>query len=340
MTQPDGSNKETGSLAGTYLNLPVGLPPATTAAPQVRYQSDVNSPNCSSFNGGYSTGTPGVIDGTQTTVVSWAAPTTTFATVIAPGIINFASGTAAAATDTLTLNFYNQLAQPVVTFTVLPGNKVATSTAVTIQITVVDQFGNPIVGTPCAGSTSGTCVGGVGGVGRITAVRSGQNEASCVPTQGTTNGGAAAIIFTNTSGVAGYTFSCNAPGVSTVSFVVTGPGGTQLSQGKEAVTFTGAGAHRTVERPTVSLTSFHRHHLTVNVHTDPALGAGRTVNIYRLVNGVKHMVGQTHTGPRGNATLTFHGLRSGRHWRVAAKVVGLGTQYRSEYSVAVSHRIK
>ncbi|HWA67308.1 MAG TPA: hypothetical protein VG899_13185, partial [Mycobacteriales bacterium] len=239
------------------------------------------------------------------------------------------------ASDTLTLNFYNQLAQPVVTFTVTPGNKVATSTAVTVTAKLVDQFQNPIVGAP-TGTTSGTN----GGVGVISVVRSGSNEASCVPAAITGNGGAPATLNTNTSGIAGYTFSCNSPGVSTVSMVVTGPGGTQLASGKEAITFTGSAQHTTVERPTVSLTSFHKHHLTVIVHTSPSLGATRTVNIYRLRNGIKHLVGQTHTGPRGNASLSFSGLRSGATWRVAAKVINLGTQYRSEFSQAVGHRIK
>jgi hypothetical protein len=254
------------------------------------------------------------------------------------GVWSYNATTATAATDTLTLNFYNQLAQPVVTFTVTPGNTVATSTAVTVTAKEVDQFQNPIVGS-FTGTTSGT--GAVsGGVGIITAVRSGSNESSCVPSQSTANGGAADILVTNTSGVAGYTFSCDAPGVSTVSMVVTGPGGTQLASGKEAITFTGSAQHTTVERPTVNLTSFHKHHLTVNVHTSPSLGATRTVNVYRLRNGIKHLVGQTHTGPRGNASLSFSGLRQGATWRVAAKVVNLGTQYRSEFSRAVGHRIK
>jgi hypothetical protein len=122
--------------------------------------------------------------------------------------------------------------------------------------------------------------------------------------------------------------------------VVTGPGGTQLAAGKEAITFTGAAQHTTVERPTLNMTSFHKHHLTVIVHTDPALGAARTIDVYRLKNGIKHLVGQTHTGPKGNASLAFRGLRSVATWRVSAKVVNLGTQYRSEFAVAKSHRIK
>ena len=78
----------------------------------------------------------------------------------------------------------------------------------------------------------------------------------------------------------------------------------------------------------------------MNIATSPAIGAGHTVDIYRLINGIKHQVGETHTGPKGNATLTFTGLRSGANWIVAVKVVDLGTQYRSEFSQAVSHQIK
>jgi len=331
VAQSDGTFTETiPAVLGTYLNLPV-----SSGGPQVRYQADVRSQSGVNHNSGYSDGTPGVNDGTQTDVLTWAAPTTTFSAQTA-GLWSYATGSATATTDTFTLNFYNQLAQPVVTFTVTPGTTVATSTAVTVTAKEVDQFGNPIVGQAQQGTTSGTA----GGVGIITAVRSGQNEASCVPTQGTANGGAAAILATNTSGIAGYTFSCDQPGVSTVSMVVTGPGGTQLASGKEAITFTGAGVHRTVERPTVNVTSFHAHHITVHVSTDPALGAARTVEIYRLKNGIKHLVGQTHTGPKGNASLTFTGLRSGATWRVSAKVVNLGTQYKSEYAVAVSKQVK
>ncbi|HEX3898208.1 MAG TPA: hypothetical protein VHW74_03495 [Mycobacteriales bacterium] len=328
----DGSYTETDTaVEGSYLNLPVG----TALGSQTRYQAEDRSQNCGGpFNDGYDNGIPGVNDGTQTDVLSWAAPTTTFTQNIA-GVWTYTAGTATAATDTLTLNFYNQ--NGAVSFTLSSSaTKVPTSTAVTVTATELDQFNNPVVGRTGTGTTSGTA----GGVGIITAVRSGQNEASCVPSQGTANGGAAAILVTNTSGVVGYTFSCNAPGVSTVSMVVTGPGGTQLAEKSQAITFTGAGVTRTVERPTVNITSFHKHHITVHVSTHPALGAARTVNIYRLKNGIKHLVGQTHTGPKGNAALTFSGLREGATWRVSAKVINLGTQYQSEYAVATSHRVK
>jgi hypothetical protein len=319
-TQADGTiDQDYPDVVGSYLNV----------TSQNRFQADTS--DFGDSNGGYGDTTPSVNDGTQTDVLSWAAPTNTFATFIAgsPAVATFASGSATSASDTYTLNFYNQLAQPVVTFSVSPGNKVATSTAVTVTATLVDNHGNPIVGVDEPGVSDSDS-------GLLQVVRSGANESSCTPVQNLEN----ETLFTNTSGVAGYTFSCDAPGVSNVSMVVTGPGGTQLAQGRESITFTGTAVHTTVERPTVSLTSFNKHHLTVHVATSPALGASRTVNVYRLVNGLKHLVGQTHTGPAGKAALTLSGLRSGAKWRVSAKVINLGVNYRSEYSTAVTKTVK
>mgnify|MGYP001548055487 CR=1 FL=1 len=312
------------AVIGSYTDLPA----------QQRYQADTFPYGAFGGNDGYTTTVPSVNDGTTTVVLSWAPNAQQFASfsgAVGPAAAVATYKTVAAtttSTDTYTLNFYNQLAQPVITFAVVPGNKVKTSTGVTVTATVLDQFKNPLVGVT------------------VDALRSGANESSCVPIQNVANGGGAGnVLFTNTSGSAAYTFSCNMPGASTVTMIVEGygqVGGSQISlaRGTETVTFTGSGTHSTVERPTVSLTSFHKHHLTVNVHTSPSLGAGHTVNIYRLRNGIKHLVGQTHTGPRGNASLSFHGLRSGAHWRVAAKVVNIGTQYRSEFSQAVGHRVK
>lgn len=334
--QPNGTTTYTVPAMGSYLNNVAG------SGGQVRFQSDTSSTG-GPFNSGWpcaagvacnlagpgASTQAGVNDGTTTVTDSWNPPTQSFTSFTAasgatPAFATFAAGSATtASTDTLTLNFYNQLAQPVVTFAVNPGNKVASGTGVTITATVDDQNGNPIVNQA------------------IDALRSGSNEGSCQPTQTVSNGGAVTSpLVTNTSGVAGYTFSCSLPGASTVSMVVEGPGQTQLASGKQTITFTGVAQHTTVERPSVNLTSFHQHHLTVHVSTSPRLGAGRTVDVFRLVNGIKHLVGQTHTGPRGNASLTFHGLRNGATWRVAAKVINLGTQYRSEYSIAVSHRVK
>jgi hypothetical protein len=327
--QSDGTTKQVDShVIGSYNNVASN----GTLGSQVRYQADDTNAGgpavinlhypCNANIPGSCTGgneaAPGVNDGTQTDVLSWSAPTTQFDQVIG-FVVSTKAGTATAQTDTLTLNFYNQLAQPVVTFTTSPASKVQTSTAVTVSATVVDQFKNGIVAQ------------------LVQFVRSGANEATCTPIQ---NGPGNYTQATNTLGVAGYTFSCDGAGADTISVVVTTPNGNQLARGTVPVTFTGVSTHSTVERPTVNLTSFHAHHLTVHISTSPALGAGRTVDVYRLVNGIKHLVGQTHTGPKGNASLTFHGLRSGAVWRVAAKVINLGTQYRSEYAIAVSHRVK
>ena len=68
---------------------------------------------------------------------------------------------------TVKFNFYNQVAQPVVTFATTPSNSVTNGTAVTVSATVKDQFGNPIPGQ------------------RVTFLVTGPNQSSCNPTNNT-----------------------------------------------------------------------------------------------------------------------------------------------------------
>ncbi|HVT64706.1 MAG TPA: hypothetical protein VHD81_06110, partial [Mycobacteriales bacterium] len=332
--QPDGTTTQTilKKVVGSYL----AVQRDTTNPPngQFRYQLDTTVPN--NINLGYpcstafigcvagNSGAPGVNDGTTTAVLSWAAPTTTFATYHAgtPTIATFVAGTATAQTDTYTINFYNQLAQPVVTFAVHPGSNVQTGTAVTVEASVLDQNGNPIVNQT------------------VDALRSGANESTCVPAQTQGNGGNVNTpLATNTSGVAGYTFTCTGAGVSNVSMVVLGPGGTQLAQGREAVTFTGGnvGGGQKVERPSVGITAPKRHVLVIHAATHPSL-SHVTVHFYKVVHGLKILIGADRTGPAGHAHLRVEGLRSGTHHRYTAKVVNLSNKYKSKY--AHSHRRK
>jgi hypothetical protein len=265
--------------------------------------------------------TPGVGDGTQTDTLTWTPPTTTFATFTAgtPAIATYAAGNGAAQTLTLTFDIYNQLAQPVVTFSVKPGNTVQTGTAVTAQATVDDQHGLPIV------------------LQLVQFVRTGANDASCVPIQDTNGNNA---IVTNAQGVAGYTWSCDGAGVSNVSIVVTGPGGIQLAQGREAVTFTGAnvGGGQKTEKPTVAVRSPHHHVLVIHVVTHPSLNHV-TVHFYKVVNGLKILVGAAKTGPAGHAHLRIAGLRTGSHHRYTAKVVNLSSKYKSVFGKSVRHKV-
>jgi hypothetical protein len=313
--QADGTFKEVYAPAiGSYTNV----------AAQNPYQVDT-APNGGVPNTGYGTGGQiiSVNDGTTTVTLSWTPPTTTFTSFTA-GTPNtttgYTTGNGPAQTDTYTLNFYNQLSQPVVTFSVKPGNTVGTSTAVTVAATVLDQNGNPIV-----------VYGGPRDPVTVQTLRTGGNESSCVPQQNGFNGGPL-LLTTNTSGVAAFTFSCNAPGLSTVSMVVQGPGGVQLAQGHEAVTFTGAAPSATVkEKPTVSLASHKRHHLTVTVHTHPALGH-KKVNIYKVVNGLPHLIGALGTNAAGSGHVTITGLRSGHRYHIRVLVVNLGARYHSVFS--------
>jgi hypothetical protein len=324
-TQADGTVTQVDrTVVGSYLSSPA----------EQRYQADTFPFGATGGNDGYTTTTPSVNDGTTTVVLSWTPPTITFAS-FSPGVApaansaTYTKGNAASVSDTFTLNFYNQLAQPVVTFTVVPGNKVATSTAVTVTATVLDQFKNPLVGV------------------NVDAIRSGANEASCVPIQNVANGGSNAgnLILTNTAGAAAYTFSCNAPGVSTVTMVVEGYGSVggstvSLARGTEAITFTGSATKQTVEKPTESLSSNKRGHLTIHAVLHPTIGAGRTVNFYRVRNGLNHLVGQAKTGAAGHAHLTLTGLRAGKAYTFRVKVIRLNKKYKSEYSTAHTHTVR
>ncbi|HVW82095.1 MAG TPA: hypothetical protein VHB69_14280 [Mycobacteriales bacterium] len=321
VTQPDGTVNQTinaGNVIASYLDLPA----------QFRYQADTSSSTGGAGNTGYGSTTPSVNDGITTMTLSWFPPTTTFKASPTPaavtsttaGVAQYVAGKAATAvTDTLTLNFYNQLSQPVVTFDVKPGNSVGTSTAVTVTATVLDQHGNPLVGQG------------------IQVVRSGANEKSCTPIQNAAN----AVIFTNTSGVAGYTFSCDTPGASNVSMVVTGPGGIQLASGREVVTFTGQaiGGGLTKEKPTVRITAPKRHQLVIHAATHPSL-SHVTVHFYKVKHGLKHLIGADKTGPAGHAHLKVKHLKSGSHPRYTARVVHLSDKYKSKYAKAHKHRVR
>jgi len=315
--QSDGTFNEAFAAVGSYTN--VGA--------QNRYQVDTAQNGAGAGNAGFGSETPSVNDGTTTTVLSWTPPTTTFATYIAgtPVIATFAAGNGTAVTDTLTLNFYNQLAQPVVTFSVSPGNSVQTSTAVTVTATTVDQHGNPIVSIPGVTTTA------------VQVVRSGANEKSCTPIQNAAN----QILGSNTSGVTGYTFSCDAAGVANVSMVITGPGGVQLAQGREAITFTGSsiGGGLKTEKPKLGITAPKRHVLVLHVTTHPSLGHVK-VHFYKVRHGLKLLVGADRTGPAGHAHLRIKHLKSGTHPKYTAKVVGLSDKYKSKYAKAKRHRVR
>jgi hypothetical protein len=261
----------------------------------------------------------GLDDGTQNVTLDWTAPTTTFTSFIAgsPNVATYAAGNAADAPDAWKLNIYNQLAAPVVKFGVTPGNKVQTSQAVTVTGTVGDQFGNGIVGW------------------NVQFVRSGGNESSCTPIQ---NGENNAVEVTNQGGVAGYTFTCDAPGTANVSIVVKGPGGVELASGREAVTFTGVAIKVKTEKPSIKVTSHKAGHLTVRITTHPRLAHVR-INIFRKLNGLYHLIGSVKTGAHGKAVKHLGGLHRGVKYHISAKAVGLGAGYHSKYAKHKNVRI-
>jgi hypothetical protein len=121
--------------------------------------------------------------------------------------------------------------------------------------------------------------------------------------------------------------------------VVQGPGGVQLASGHEAITFTGPAPAGTItEKPTVSLASHSRHHLTVTVHTHPALRHVK-VNIYKVVNGLPHLIGALGTNRSGTGHVTLGNLRSGHVYHIRVLVVNLGARYHSVFSRTAKARV-
>jgi hypothetical protein len=164
--------------------------------------------------------------GTQTLTATWKAPTTTFNTFTAgsannPAVATYTASTATM-TDAVTINYFAQTAQAVVTFTTTPSNTVSAGTVVTVSATVKDQFGNPIAGD------------------FVQFIRSGPN-----PNNGTdctansnTNGNNGQGTATNAQGQAGFSFTCNTPGQQLVTIVVTDANGNELARGTQTINFT------------------------------------------------------------------------------------------------------
>jgi hypothetical protein len=215
--------------------------------------------------------------GTATLTATWAAPVTTFATYTAPT----SSGTPGAATynrttsnktDVVALNFYNQVATTV-TFNTVPSNTVPAGTLVTVEATVKDQFGNPIVGDTAHFTRSGP---------------NPNNGTDCTATTSDPNSPA-----TDSTGTAGWSFTCNTPGTQTVQVIVTDQSGNRVGQpGVQTVTFTNG----TVTSPTPTPTSTSTTPPPGNKSTLPAFRNGSTVILGTLAGAGAQSI------PFGNST--------------------------------------
>ncbi|MCW2542513.1 MAG: hypothetical protein JWM40_65 [Frankiales bacterium] len=157
-------------------------------------------------------------NGLQTVTAAWDAPRTVFTTYspavgATPAVATYTSDTVAK-TAVVKFEFYDQAAQPVVTFSTTPSNTVAAGTVVTVSATVKDQHGFPIVGYPVDFFVNGT------------------NVASCNPIHNP------APVPTNSAGKAGFSFGCNNPGTAAVTIVVADGSGNEVARGVQNVTFT------------------------------------------------------------------------------------------------------
>jgi len=235
--------------------------------------------------------------GTQTLAAAWNGPKTTFNTFAAgtsttPAIATYTLGVSAQS-DTVKINWYNQNAQPVVTFSTTPSNTVKHGTVVTVSATVKDQFGNPIAGD------------------FVQFVRSGPN-----PNNGTdcsaTNGGA----NTNAAGKAGFSFTCNTPGTQVVTIVVQDGSGNELARGTQTIKFTGTTSSKRHITAVINCFSPIKHHVVCKVHVTPKI-KGLTVK-FRNAGG--KVVGVDDTNRHGNAYFRKAHMKSGKHHRYHAHV--------------------
>jgi len=247
-------------------------------------------------------------DGSATVSATWHAPVFTFASYTAATASPAADAVATYSpyttstpkdmTDTFSVTFYNQLAQPVVTFSTTPSNRVHRGTVVTVSATVVDQHGQPIQGL------------------NVQFLRGGSNESSCTPTY--PNG---YKVQTNAQGKAGFSFTCSAAGTSNVTVIVSDGSGNELARGTQSVTFTAPKRHVSAS---IHCSSPRRHVLRCVVHVSPRL-AGLTVVFKRVTASGTHRIAVRVTNINGVAKLVKKHLKSGKHWTVKAHVRSTST---------------
>jgi hypothetical protein len=302
--QPDGTFDQTLTAVGSYSD--------DTTDTQQRYEADAGT-----YEDGPDSGQAGINDGTQTDSLSWSAPATTFTvftpgTTATPAFAQYSVGTSATAlTDSLAFNFYNQLSDLKVTFSVTPSAKVAVGAAVTVATQILDQYGNPVVDQ------------------LVQFVRSGAIESSCQPQQ---NGNGNGAEYTNANGTAGFTFSCSESGLSTVSIAVTGPGGTQLAGGKEVVQFgTGTIAKVTIHPSLQVVTS--NGHVQVVVYANGG-DAGASVTIFRSGQAI-------HVGTLKSSGSFSYSFKAKKHHKVTVYAkVGAHGNYTSGKTKSITKRVK
>ncbi len=158
-----------------------------------------------------------VLDGAQVVNVSGSLPTdvwqpqTPNSTVLVPNT----TGTAAITASNFTINWYNQLAQPIVTFKVTPKATVGIGQVITLSAKVVDQFKNPI-----AGDRVEFFFGGSGYNALIC------QEGFFAPT-------------TNANGTAGDSITCSGNSTINATIIVTDASGNEIARGSYVLRFSG-----------------------------------------------------------------------------------------------------
>jgi len=245
----------------------------------------------------YLVSNPADVAGTQTLKATWTAPVTTFntfaaATAASPAVATY-NATTATLTDTVVINWYDQNAQPVVTFSTTPSNSVKHGTVVTVSATVKDQFGNPIQGDNVQFVRSGP---------------NGNNGTDCSATNGFSN--------TNAAGQAGFSFTCNNVSTQIVTIVVSDNSGNELARGTQTIKFTGTTSSKRHITAVINCFSPTKHHVVCKVHVTPKF-KGLSVK-FRNAGG--KVVGVDDTNRHGNAYFRKAHMKSGKHHRYHAHV--------------------
>ena len=186
---------------------------------------------------------------------------------------------------------------------------------------------------------SGTNVGGTETVGVLLTNGTGAPVTTTTLVRYTVTGAnsASGMTATNGSGKATISYPARHAGTDTITVYADSNGNGQKDTDEPSATATVKITG--FEKPTLTLSSTAKHVLRIVAHTHPKL-AQADVNFYSVsASGKRKLIGSALSGPGGNATFVWRGLKSGHVYKVQARVINGGT-LSERYSATVSHRVK
>jgi hypothetical protein len=264
-------------------------------------------------------------DGTCTTTLTITTPTQGSTITVTGTLSNSKSDTATVKTD-------STFAAPATNITASAASPTAATGASDVVTAQVDnQFGNAsgantqvfftvTGGTFSNGTTSQTATTDLSGKAQVPVSSAAAGTATVTTTlqPGTSSPNCSSPADPTTGAAAG---NCSA--TATIAFT----GGVVPPK-------------KTVEKPTLTVTSPSKGHIHLSVTTHPSL-AGKSVHFYRVTASGKHvLLGSKKTGSGGKASFTVK-LTKGKTYKFDAKVVSLSaSKYTSKYSAGHSKKVK